>query len=90
MDNNEIDKSHNNSFQSIRKVGKEGEEFWFARDLQQVLEYSEWRNFESVIRKAITACEKTVYNQTGHFVGVNKKVTLGSGAVRKVDNIESS
>ncbi len=90
MGDNEIDKRNNNAFQSIRKIGKEGEEFWLARDLQQVLEYTEWRNFELVIRKAVTACDKSGYDPTDHFVGVNKMVILGSGAEREIEDFELS
>lgn len=90
MSKNEIEKRQGTTFQVIKQIDKSGAEFWYARDLQQALEYTEWRNFESVIRKAITACEKSGYDPTDHFVGVNKKVTLGSGAIREVEDIELS
>ena len=58
--------------------------FWFARDLQEPLGYSEWRNFEIVIQKAITSCDNSGYNHNDHFVGINKMVTLGSGSQREI------
>lgn len=64
-----------------------GTEFWLARELQKVLGYDEWRNFRTVIEKAITACENAGYDSGDHFVGVNKKVELGSGAVRVIEDI---
>ena len=66
---------------------KDGIEFWFARELQELLEYSEWRNFRSVIEKAMDACENSDQSVSDHFVGVNKMVDLGSGAKREVDDI---
>jgi len=90
MSKNEIGKRRGSTFQVIKQIDKSGAEFWYARDLQQALEYTEWRNFESVIRKAITACEKSGYDPTDHFVGVNKKVALGSGAVREIEDIALS
>ena len=62
-------------------------EFWYARDLQEILGYSEWRNFEAVVRKAITSCENSGYDPRDHFVNANKKVLLGSGAEREIVDI---
>ncbi|HLC95971.1 MAG TPA: BRO family protein [Candidatus Nanoarchaeia archaeon] len=58
----------------------DGLEFWFARDLQNLLDYDEWRNFLNVIEKAKTVCEKSGQNIKDHFVEVNKKVTLKTGS----------
>ena len=66
---------------------KDGLEFWFARDLQYLLDYDEWRNFLKVIEKAKTACEKSGQNIKDHFVEVNKKVKLGSEAERDIDDL---
>jgi len=62
-------------------------ECWSARDLQVILGYSEWRNFLKVIEKAKSACENSEVLVENHFVDVNKMVELGSGAVRKVDDL---
>jgi DNA-damage-inducible protein D len=56
-----------------------GVEFWLARDLQQLLEYTEWRNFQAVISKAKVACEVSGHAIADHFVDVNKMVDLGLG-----------
>jgi DNA-damage-inducible protein D len=64
-----------------------GVEFWLARDLQEALGYSEWRNFLKVIEKAKQACENSGYAIADHFVDVNKMIDLGKGARRKVDDI---
>jgi len=63
-----------------------GVEFWLARDLQLMLGYDEWRNFETVIQKAITACETSGYARADHFVEINKMVELGSGAKREISD----
>lgn len=62
-------------------------EFWFARDLQTLLGYGEWRNFLKVIDKAKTACKNAKQEASDHFVDVNKMVDLGSGAKREIDDI---
>ena len=62
-------------------------EYWMARDLQKLLNYSEWRNFLLVIEKAKTACLNSKQNVSDHFVDVNKMVGLGSGSDRGVDDI---
>ena len=64
-----------------------GVEFWLARDLQEALGYSEWRNFLKVIEKAKQACENSGYAIADHFVDVNKMIDLGKGARRKVEDI---
>jgi DNA-damage-inducible protein D len=66
---------------------QEGVEFWCARDLQELLEYTEWRNFVQVIEKAKMACYKSGQVIGNHFVDVNKMVKLGSGSEREIDDI---
>jgi len=65
----------------------DGIEFWFARDLQKLLDYDEWRNFLNVIEKAKTACRTSNQNVQDHFVDINKKVKIGSEAEREIDDI---
>ena len=66
---------------------KEGIEYWFARDLQVLLNYGEWRNFLKVIEKAKIACKSSGQNIIDHFVDVNKMVKLGLGSERKINDI---
>ena len=56
---------------------KEGIEFWFARDLQKLLNYDEWRNFQKVSEKAKVACKNSDQEITDHFVDINKMVCDG-------------
>ncbi|HHT9137553.1 MAG TPA: DNA damage-inducible protein D [Candidatus Wunengus sp. YC60] len=62
-------------------------ECWSARELQEILGYSEWRNFLKVVDKAKTACENTGIAATDHFVDVNKMIEIGKGGQREVDDI---
>ena len=66
---------------------EEGIEYWFARDLQVLLNYGEWRNFLQVIEKAKIACKSSGQNIIDHFVDVNKMVKLGSGSEREINDI---
>lgn len=78
------------TFEEIKHISENGEEYWFARDLQTVLDYTEWRNFENVIEKAKEACKNSKNVVANHFVDVNKMVTLGSGADREIDDLKLS
>ena len=64
-------------FESIRHVNEYGQEFWYARDLQIALEYTEWRNFCKVIDKAKEACRGSNNAVSDHFVDINKIVNAG-------------
>ena len=77
-------------FEDIKHINEYGQEFWYARELQEVLEYSEWRNFKKVLNKAIQACENSQNTTTDHFVEINKMINLAKGAQREVDDYELS
>lgn len=74
------------TFEEHVNYTEQGIEFWFARDLQHLLGYSEWRNFTKVITKAKTSCEASGNNILDHFVEVNKMVPIGSGAQKQIDD----
>jgi len=65
----------------------DGVEFWFARDLQQLLGYVQWRNFLATIEKAKESCKNARQMVADHFAGVSKKVKIGSEAEREIDDI---
>jgi len=86
--NQELITQLNQSFNQISQTWEDsGIEYWFARDLQELLEYSEWRNFLKVIEKAKEACEDSGGKVENHFVAVNKMVVIGSGAERPIEDI---
>jgi DNA-damage-inducible protein D len=62
-------------------------EFWYARDLQQLLGYTEWRNFSMVIDKAKIACQDAGQEIADHFVATNKMIDLAKGAQREIEDI---
>jgi DNA-damage-inducible protein D len=62
-------------------------ECWSARDLQEILHYTEWRNFLKVLDKAKIACETTGEKASDHFVDINKMIAIGKNAERTVDDI---
>ena len=78
----ELEKN-NKTFENIKHIDEFGVEFWYARELQKVLDYKEWRKFENVIKKAIKSCENSNISAIDHFVGIDKMVQIGSGAERK-------
>jgi DNA-damage-inducible protein D len=75
------------SFEDASQVDEEGVEYWFARELQKLLGYTDWRNFLAVIAKAKEACQNSGQAIENHFVDVNEMVDLGSGAEREIGNI---
>lgn len=81
-----ITQLHKN-FEDYAQKTKNGFEFWYARDLQILLGYNEWRNFQKVIEKAKIACKNTGLSVDDHFVDANKMVGVGSGAKREIDDI---
>ncbi|MDN4608215.1 DNA damage-inducible protein D [Sporosarcina highlanderae] len=83
----DIEKYSEHTFEQYKHVNEYGEDFWFARDLQVVLQYKEWRNFIKVIEKAKSACKTSGNSVSDHFVDVNKMVHLGSGSQREVEDI---
>ena len=71
------------SFEDIKHIDEDGIEYWYARELQTVLNYKEWRKFDGVIEKAKMACKNSNVNALDHFVEADKMVQIGSGAKRK-------
>lgn len=76
------------TFEGHAQQTETGVEYWLARDLQQLLGYTEWRNFnQTAISKAKTACEVSGHVVSDHFVDVNKMIQLAKGAEREIDDI---
>lgn len=65
----------------------DGVEYWFARDLQELLGYTKWENFIRVIDKGKIACSNAKQEIPDHFLDVRKMVDLGSGAKREIEDI---
>lgn len=82
--NNNITYSEN-IFDSIKHLDENGNEFWYARELQKVLEYTEWRNFYKVMEKAKIAYHNSNCDLSTDFVEVNKIVTAGATCKSVID-----
>jgi len=76
------------SFEDIRKTDKDGNEFWSARDLQEVLKYTQWRNFLKVVDKAMLSCKNSGNAISEHFADVSKMIEVGQGGQRRVDDFQ--
>jgi len=77
-------------FERIRQVDEDDLEFWSARDLMPILEYTKWQNFKTVLIKAQIACENSGNDPTDHFTGASKMVAIGSDAKREVEDMHLS
>ncbi len=86
---NKIEKYENKTFDSIRKVDQDGNEYWEARELQKVLGYKEWRYFEKVISKAEVSCFKSNKEINDHFGVITKMVKTGD-SIRKITEFKLS
>ena len=72
------------NFESIKHIDENGIEYWYARELQNVLNYKEWRKFENVINKAKEACENSDISIFDHFVDVAKTIKMPKGAEKTI------
>ena len=78
------------TFEGIRQFDAEGHEFWLARPLARVLEYSEYRHFLPVLERAREACRNSGQAMADHFEDVLDMVEIGSGARRQVEDVRLS
>ena len=77
-------------FENIKHILEDGTEYWNARELQHVLEYTDWRNFLKVVDKAKIACENSGILVEEHFVDVNKSSPMPNGGTRIIDDVQLS
>ena len=87
---NEIKEHTEKLFEDIKNIDENSNEYWLARELQQVLEYTQWRRFENVISKAKLACENSNINIDDHFADVGKMVDIGSNTKRETKDYRLS
>ena len=87
---NELEKINETIFESIKHVDDDGNEYWYARELQKVLEYKRWDKFYNVIESAQVACSISNNNVLYHFSQVGKMIHLGKGGQRKISDYKLS
>ena len=80
----------NNIFEEIKHIDEYGNEYWFARDLQKVLEYKDWRNFLKVLDKAKEACCNSRFNADEQLVEVNKLSKRNNNAIVNIQDYKLS
>jgi DNA-damage-inducible protein D len=90
MNAQRIANKHHATFEGARHVDEYGNEFWFARELQPLLEYSTWDKFKRVIEKAIEACDQSGNAADDHFSQTGKMVDIGSAAKREIEDYRLS
>lgn len=88
--NNEQTNYTETIFDSIRHINDYGQEFWYARELQNILDYKRWDKFLNVIERAKESCTNSNNSVTDHFSHVGKMVDIGSGAEREIEDIQLS
>ncbi len=76
-----------NNFEDFAHLTNNDIEFWLARDLQKLLDYTQWRNFELVIKKAKTACELSEQDVSDHFADVSKTIDMPKEATKEISDI---
>ena len=81
---NELEKINETIFESIKHVDDDGNEYWYARELQKVLEYKRWDKFYNLIESAQVACSISNNNVLDHFSQVGKMVDIGSNTSRNI------
>ncbi len=85
-----LEKYNESVFESIKHVDDYGHEYWYARELQKVLDYSKWSNFEVVIDKAKEACKLSKYVEEEHFADVGKLSTRANNAIATIKDYKLS
>ena len=85
MENN-LSKNNQTIFEQIKRLEENGNEWWSARELGKILEYSEYRHFKPVIEKAKEACKNSGQEIANHFEEFLEMVRIGSGAERPMED----
>ena len=90
MTGRKINRQHLATFDGIRHVDEVGNEYWLARELARVLEYSQYRHFQPVLERAREACRNSGQRVADHMEDVLTMVGIGSGAQREVEDLRLS
>ena len=87
---NEIKEYTEKVFEDIKHIDENGNEYWLARELMEVLEYSLWQNFHKTIKIAMKNCNNSNYDISYHFIDANKMIKLAKNAIRKIQDYKLS
>ena len=87
---NEIKAYTEKLFEDIKHIDENGNEYWLARELKDIFEYTQWRRFENTIDKAKMACKNSNVSIEEHFANIGKMISLGKGGKRNVGDYKLS
>ena len=87
---NEIKEYTEKMFEDIKHIDEKGNEYWSARELMPLLEYSKWENFHKVIKSSMIACNMSNNNEMEHFPEVRKVLKVGNNAKMNVKDYKLS
>lgn len=87
---NKVNKNTNKNFEEIKHIDENGVEYWYARELMPILQYSNWQNFEKIIEKAKISCENSDISMFDHFTDVNKTIKMPKGATKVINDYKLS
>jgi len=79
----EID-NNNKTFEDIKHIDENGVEFWYARELMSILQYTKWQNFEKIIDKSKISCKNSNISVFEHFTDVSKTIKMPKGAEKTI------
>ena len=87
---NKIKEYKEKMFEDIKHIDEVGNEYWYARELQRVLGYSQWRRFKNTVSKAKASCNNSNVRVEDHFANVGKMINLGKGGTRNINDYKLS
>ncbi len=90
MSDKKITQEHHATFEGIKQTDAQAHEYWLARPLAKVLDYSEYRHFLPVLERSREACRNSAQPVADHFEDVLEMVDIGSGARRELANVRLS
>ena len=85
-----LDAEEYKTFESIKHIREDGIEYWYARELAEILQYKKWENFSKVINRAKLACKNSGYEIDEHFPEVRKTIKMPKTAEKQVIDYELS
>lgn len=81
---NDLVKYSEETFESIKHVNEFGQEYWLSRELQPILDYAQWRNFNEAIDRAKLACANSGFDPSNHFAEVSKTIQMPKNASKEI------
>lgn len=87
---NKIEEYNEQTFENIKHINEYGQEFWYARELSTVLQYSKWSNFKTVIEKAKISCANSSISVLEHFADIGKTSPMPNGGEKIIEDLELS